>query len=352
MARGLARAGARVVVAARDEAKSKDAVKELEALGPGARAVTTDVTDEASVGRVIRATLEAFDRLDILVNNAGTNIRKPPHEVTLAEWRQVLDTNLTSAYLCSHAAYPAMKATGRGKIINIGSMMSIFGAGFAPAYAASKGGIVQFTRACASAWAQDNIQVNAVLPGWIDTALTRRAGEAVARRAPRAPPRLGGAHHALGHGRHRRAPRPRAAPPDRRARGRRRRQRRRRGVLPPGHRGLQRAVRQRRLRRRAHARHAPGAGAPHPRGARAAQGPGVESGDLRRRALPEDCRRCRARQGRLACRGAPARVRDGRGRVRSVHSREPREGPRRPGGGLRDAPARGRHRHLPRAAHA
>src|SRR5256712_2933902 len=179
MARGLARAGVRVVVAARDEARSMDAVRELEALGPGARAVTTDVTDEASVGRLIRATLDTFDRLDILVNNAGTNIRKPPHEVTLAEWRQVLDTNLTSAYLCSHAAYPAMKATGRGKIINIGSMMSIFGAGFAPAYAASKGGIVQFTRACASAWAQDNIQVNAVLPGWIDTALTRRARQEI-----------------------------------------------------------------------------------------------------------------------------------------------------------------------------
>jgi len=180
MARGLARAGARVVVAARNEAKSKDAVKELEALGPGARAVTTDVTDEASVGRLIRATLDAFDRLDILVNNAGTNIRKPPHEVTLAEWREVLDTNLTSAYLGSHAAYPALKATGRGKIINVGSMMSILGAGFAPAYAASKSGIVQFTRAGASAWARDNIQVNAVLPGWIDTALTRRARQEIA----------------------------------------------------------------------------------------------------------------------------------------------------------------------------
>src|SRR5436190_21573203 len=179
MARGLARAGARVVIAARDEAKSKDAVKELEAFGAEARAVTTDVTDEAAVGRMVRATLDAFGRLDVLVNNAGTNIRKPPHEVSLAEWRQVLDTNLTSAYLCSHAAYPTMKAGGRGKIINIGSMMSIFGAGFAPAYAASKGGIVQFTRACASAWAQDNIQVNAVLPGWIDTALTRRARQEI-----------------------------------------------------------------------------------------------------------------------------------------------------------------------------
>ncbi len=191
MARGLARAGARVVIAARNEAKSKSAVQELEALGPGARAVATDVTDEAAVRRMVQATLDAFGRLDVLVNNAGTNIRKPPHEVSLAEWRHVLDTNLTSAYLCSHAAYPALKAAGGGKIINIGSMMSIFGAGFAPAYAASKGGIVQFTKACASAWAKDNIQVNAVLPGWIDTELTQGArrqvqglNENVLRRTP------------------------------------------------------------------------------------------------------------------------------------------------------------------------
>ncbi len=175
MARGLARAGARVVVAARNEAKSKDAVRELEALSPGSRAIATDVTDQAAVRRLVKTTVDALGRLDILVNNAGTNIRKPPHEVSLAEWHKVLDTNLTSAYLCSHAAYPAMKAAGGGKIINIGSMMSIFGAGFAPAYAASKGGMVQFTKACAVAWAKDNIQVNAVLPGWIDTELTQGA---------------------------------------------------------------------------------------------------------------------------------------------------------------------------------
>jgi 2-dehydro-3-deoxy-D-gluconate 5-dehydrogenase len=91
----------------------------------------------------------------------------------------VISTNLTSAFLCSRAVHPAMKEAGGGKIINIGSMMSIFGTSFAPAYAASKGGIVQFTRSCAVAWATDNIQVNAVLPGWIDTDLTRRAREEV-----------------------------------------------------------------------------------------------------------------------------------------------------------------------------
>jgi 2-deoxy-D-gluconate 3-dehydrogenase len=119
-------------------------------------------------------------RIDILVNNAGINIRKPPDALSLKEWDSVIDTNLTSAFLCSRAVHPAMKAAGGGKIINIGSMMSIFGASFAPAYAASKGGIVQFTRSCAVAWAIDNIQINAVLPGWIDTDLTRRAREEVA----------------------------------------------------------------------------------------------------------------------------------------------------------------------------
>ncbi len=178
LARGLAAAGARVVVAARDEKKSAAAVAELDKLGRGgALAIAVDVTDEDSVNELVRSSVEECGGLDILVNNAGINIRKRPEELTLAEWRQVIDTNLTSAYLCSHAAYPALKSAGGGKVINIGSMMSIFGAGFAPAYAASKGGVVQLTKACASAWAKDNIQVNAILPGWIDTALTRKARE-------------------------------------------------------------------------------------------------------------------------------------------------------------------------------
>ena len=176
MARGLASAGARVVVAGRNREKSASARDEL---GAGAVAIDVDVTREDSVASLVRRTVEQCGRLDILVNNAGINIRKPPETLTLAEWREVIDTNLTSAYLCCHAAYPEMKKAGGGKIVNIGSMMSIFGAGFAPAYAASKGGIVQFTKACASGWAKDNIQVNAVLPGWIDTALTRRAREQI-----------------------------------------------------------------------------------------------------------------------------------------------------------------------------
>ena len=180
MAKGMANAGATIVVAGRDAAKNADAVKQLQALGAQARAIPVDVLKEESCRALIADTLKAYGRLDILVNNAGMSIRKQPEDYTLAEWHTVLDSNLTSAFLCSHAAFPAMKKGGAGKIINIGSMMSIFGAPFATAYAASKGGIVQMSKAMATAWAKDSIQVNAILPGWIDTALTRRAREQIA----------------------------------------------------------------------------------------------------------------------------------------------------------------------------
>ncbi len=179
MARGLAEAGADIAVVGRNEAKSMAAAADLTKLGIKALSVVADVTDPSAVAAMVARVGRELGRLDILVNNAGINIRKPPHELSLEEWDSVIKTNLTSAFLCSQAAYPPMKATGGGKIINIGSMMSIFGASFAPAYAASKGGIVQFTRSCAVAWAADNIQVNAVLPGWIDTDLTRRAREQI-----------------------------------------------------------------------------------------------------------------------------------------------------------------------------
>jgi len=176
MARGLAGAGARVIVAARNAEKSRGAVAELDKLGPaGALSIEVDVTNEASVASLFREAGKLCGRVDILINNAGTNVRKLPQDLSLTEWHHVVDTNLTSAYLCSHAAYPALKASGGGKIVNVGSMMSIFGTGFTPAYAASKGGIVQLTKACASAWARDNIQVNSILPGWIDTHLTQGA---------------------------------------------------------------------------------------------------------------------------------------------------------------------------------
>ncbi len=179
LALGLARAGARVVVAARDAKKSAAAVEQLKALGSDALAIQVDVSDEKSVQAMIDQTVQRCSRLDILINNAGINIRKPADQASLLEWNSVVDTNLTSAFLCARAAYPHLKrpksASAGGKIVNIGSMTSIFGASFAPAYSASKGGVVQLTKSIASAWAVDNIQANAILPGWIDTELTQRA---------------------------------------------------------------------------------------------------------------------------------------------------------------------------------
>jgi len=180
MARGLAKAGARVVVAARDQEKSDAAVRELQALTAGALAIRVDVANEESVNSLLGETMKRCERIDILVNNAGINIRKAVQDLSLDEWRQVMDTNLTSAFLCSRGVYAPMKRAGGGKIINIGSMMSIFGAPFAPAYGASKGGIVQLTKSLAVAWAPD-IRVNAVAPGWIETDLSKPAQDDKAR---------------------------------------------------------------------------------------------------------------------------------------------------------------------------
>jgi 2-dehydro-3-deoxy-D-gluconate 5-dehydrogenase len=175
MAKGLAAAGAAIAVAARNAEKGETAAAELAASGVRSAFIALDVADEGSCRSLIGETVARFGQLDILINNAGTSIRKPPESFTAAEWHAVLDTNLTGALFCSQAAFPAMKQAGGGKIINIGSMFSIFGAGYAAAYAASKGALVQLTKSLAAAWAKDNIQVNAVLPGWIDTELTRAA---------------------------------------------------------------------------------------------------------------------------------------------------------------------------------
>ena len=172
MANGLAEAGARIVLAGRNAAKARDAIA---ALGDVASFVPTDVTSRQDCQALMTETVNKLGRLDILINNAGTSVRKRPETFTEEEWHLVLDTNLTGAFWCAQAAYAPMKQAGGGKIINIGSMMSLFGAPYATPYASSKGGIVQMTRALATAWADDNIQVNAVLPGWIDTELTQKA---------------------------------------------------------------------------------------------------------------------------------------------------------------------------------
>ena len=180
MAKGMAEAGASIMVAGRDAKKSKSAVTALKKLGAEVDSVAVDVLDSASCAAMVAATVKRFRRLDILVNNAGTNFRKLPQDLTDEDWHRLIDTNLTSAFICSRVAYPHLKKSGHGKIINIGSMMSIFGAPWAGPYAASKGGVVQLSRALAAAWAGDNIQVNAILPGWVDTELTKGARRDVA----------------------------------------------------------------------------------------------------------------------------------------------------------------------------
>ena len=179
MAEGLASAGADIVIAARDSKKGAKALTILQGFDVRSTFIQVDVRDPSSISDLVESVVRELGGLHILVNNAGTNDRKQPEEYELEEWQTIIDTNLTSAFVASQKVYPHMSRAGGGKIINIGSMMSIFGASFTVPYASSKGGIVQMTKGVACAWAKDNVQVNAVLPGWIDTTLTREARQQV-----------------------------------------------------------------------------------------------------------------------------------------------------------------------------
>jgi len=180
MATGLAKAGATVMIAGRNAAKNDAAVAGLRALGAKAESIAVDVTDPASIKAMVEETAKRCGRLDILVNNAGTNIRNRPETYKLEDWHTIINTNLTSGMLASQAAYPYLKAHGCGRVINNGSMLSIFGLPLHVAYGASKGGVVQMTKSTAAAWAADGITVNVILPGWIDTDLTRKARQDMA----------------------------------------------------------------------------------------------------------------------------------------------------------------------------
>ena len=128
MAEGIASLGANIVIAGRVADKATTALAALRALGVEAAFVSTDVTKKSACEALIAEAERQFGRVDILVNNAGTSIRKMPQDYTEDDWHHVMDTNLTSAFLCSQAAYHAMKKSGGGKMINIGSMMSLFSA--------------------------------------------------------------------------------------------------------------------------------------------------------------------------------------------------------------------------------
>jgi 2-deoxy-D-gluconate 3-dehydrogenase len=204
IAMGLASAGANIVIAARSVEKTAQALEDIRALGVEAHGITVDVTKEPAVQQMVTDTIDHMGRLDILVNNSGIAVRAQPQNLTAAQWDSVMDVNLRAAFIASKEAYPHLLKNGGGKIINIGSMYSLFGSDWGSPYAASKGGIVQLTKSLAVAWAKDNIQVNAILPGWFVTDLTRGIEEGdperhdnVSRRIPTGrwgdPSELGGA---------------------------------------------------------------------------------------------------------------------------------------------------------------
>lgn len=172
IALGLAAAGADIAIAARNEAKTAGAVAEIEQTGSRCLGIRCDVTCNDDIENAVRQTLAEFGHIDILVNNAGTAAMVPAQQMTEAQWDDVLHTNLKADFIFAQNVYPSMVEAGGGKIINIGSMMSIFGDSISVAYSVSKGGVVQLTKSLAISWAPDNIQVNAICPGWLLTDLT------------------------------------------------------------------------------------------------------------------------------------------------------------------------------------
>jgi len=175
MAEAMGGNGATVVVAGRNKEKNDNSLKMLKEKNIISTAFEVDVNDENSCNDLITKIIDTYGKIDILVNNAGTNIRKRPENYDLKEWTSIINTNLISMFICSKACFSSFSEIGGGKIINIGSMHSLFASPVGSAYAASKGGVVQLTKSLANAWAKDNIQVNAILPGYIDTEMTRKA---------------------------------------------------------------------------------------------------------------------------------------------------------------------------------
>ena len=175
MARGLAQAGAAVVLNGRDVRKLAVSAEALRADISGARVATAafDVTDGATAMRETARIEAEFAPIDILINNAGIQQRAPLAEMTEAQWRAVLDTNLTSAFLVSRAVAPQMIARGAGKIINLTSVISEVGRPSIANYAAAKGGLKMLTRAMAVEWAKHGLQCNGIGPGYMETELNR-----------------------------------------------------------------------------------------------------------------------------------------------------------------------------------
>jgi 2-deoxy-D-gluconate 3-dehydrogenase len=171
-AKGLAAAGAEIAIWARSNEKSAAAVAELTALGAKAKSYEVDVKSSSDLAKATSQTVADFGGIDILIANAGVNIRMRPERYTDDIFDEIIDVNLKAVFHCAQLVYPEMKKRGGGKIILIGSLTSVQGVGFAPIYSATKGAVVQLGKSLAAAWGAENIQVNTILPGWIETEMT------------------------------------------------------------------------------------------------------------------------------------------------------------------------------------
>ena len=171
-ARALAAAGCDVVLASRDKAALQQVAASIEGLGRRAVVHPIDLQHLDGIPALIERAVADLGRLDILINNAGTNVRRPAVEFTAADWDTVVNLNLRAAFFCATAAGRVMVAQRSGKVVGISSIASRVGLPTGSIYAASKGGLSAFTRTLAVEWAPHNVQVNAVGPGYIQTALT------------------------------------------------------------------------------------------------------------------------------------------------------------------------------------
>jgi gluconate 5-dehydrogenase len=169
MAKGLAEAGAAVVLNGADGARLAQAASEMRAAGHTVREARFDVTDEGQVLAAFAALDAADVVIDILVNNAGIQLRRPMVELATDDWRRVIETNLTSAFVIGREAAKRMIPRGRGKIINIGSLTSDAARATVAPYTVAKGGIKMLTRAMTAEWAEHGIQANAIGPGYMLT---------------------------------------------------------------------------------------------------------------------------------------------------------------------------------------
>jgi NAD(P)-dependent dehydrogenase (short-subunit alcohol dehydrogenase family) len=172
MAEGLAEMGMNVAICARKKDRCEETAQQLAGLGGKVLAFGCDVKDQPAIQAVVAATAEQFGGVDVLINSAGISWGAPVEQMTLEQWNKVIETNLTGTFLFSQAVGGIMQRQKRGKIINIASVAGLGGASSelqAIGYHASKGGVIAFTKDLACKWAQHNIQVNAIAPGWFPT---------------------------------------------------------------------------------------------------------------------------------------------------------------------------------------